>query len=459
MQILLIGAGAITSRVNLALSEQGHSVVAQIAAFTPQHMDLFDFRALIVISPESSVSPPTLVQAAERGKLLFIIAGTSDGLAAWANGAGVPAYAYPPTEIEIQRLQEDVRRAEAGNLAADEQYRRAVLGSDIAARMQGGMAIRKIAVSSPKGGTGKTTISVNLAVAFALSGITTYLVDADANAGAVQYHMRLSRITGTTLMGLMRKESSKSSAQTSAMANIASGAQYLQAFTPIESLPTLKVLPGLITDDLGDESMQNEASVESTIRGLYDAAVASGGVIIMDVGINPAHVVHRAALRLAEGIAIVIKPEIPDLAETRRWLARMISSMAASTGRQAAFEFIGSRVKLCYNQVVGDGFKASHRMLQEALREDQIDLALIPNGVIPVVDPRLTTHAVNSDRIEDILAWRYQREHIEELQPFVDSLLGFASHFVPSVRDGASRVGLLPGQVAPRKRRGLFGGR
>ena len=34
---------------------------------------------------------------------------------------------------------------------------------------------------------------------------------------------------------------------------------------------------------------------------------------IMDVGINPAHVVYRAAFKSAEGIAIVIKPEIPDL--------------------------------------------------------------------------------------------------------------------------------------------------
>ena len=52
MQVLLLGAGTVTSRLNMVLAEQGHSVVAQIAAFTPQHIDLFDFRAMVVISPE-----------------------------------------------------------------------------------------------------------------------------------------------------------------------------------------------------------------------------------------------------------------------------------------------------------------------------------------------------------------------------------------------------------------------
>ena len=80
MQVLLLGAGTVTSRLNMQLAEQGHSVIAQIAAFTPQHMDLFDFRALIVISPESSVAPESLVKVAERGKLIFVIAGVGDGM-------------------------------------------------------------------------------------------------------------------------------------------------------------------------------------------------------------------------------------------------------------------------------------------------------------------------------------------------------------------------------------------
>jgi hypothetical protein len=88
------------------------------------------------------------------------------------------------------------------------------------------------------------------------------------------------------------------------------------------------------------------------------------------------------------------------------------------------------------------------------LSEDKIDLALIPNGILPIVDARVAAQAVNSDRREDILIWRYKKEKLEELGPFSDALLGFAAHFVPAVREGAARIGLLP---QPSKKRGLFG--
>ncbi|MGD8749798.1 MAG: AAA family ATPase [Anaerolineales bacterium] len=453
MQILLLGAGSVTSRLNLLLTEHGHSVAAQMAAFTPQHLGLFDFQGMVVVSPEVSVSTESLVQAAEHGKVLFVVAGTGDGLAAWANGVGVPAFAYPISEVEKDRLLGEIRRAEAGNLAVDEQYRRAVLGSDLAARLGSGMAIRKIAVTSPKGGTGKTTVAVNLAVAFALSGVTTYLVDSDANAGAIQYHLRLEQ-AHTTMIGLLRRELSKPQVNTT-MSEIASGAAYLEAFTPLDNLATLRVLPGLVMDDLSDEALQDEERITAVLSGLYEAGVSSGGVVIMDVGINPAHVVHRAALRLAEGIAIVIKPEIPDLAETRRWIARMLGSLSGVVGREAAYEFVGGRVKLCYNQVLGKDFKAAHRTLQAALYEDEIELSLTPNGVIPVVDAGIAAHGVNSDRREDILVWRYKREKLEELKPYTEALLGFAAHFVPAVREGASRAGLLA-HPDGRSKRGLF---
>lgn len=303
MQILLLGAGTVTSRLNLTLCEHDHVVTAQLAAFTPQHLDLFEFQAMVVVSPEASVTPEGLVRAAERGKLLFIVAGASDGLAAWANATALPAFAYPPSEKEVGDLLLALRRAEAGGLAADEQYRRTVLGSDLAARIGSNLAVRKIVVTSPKGGTGKTTIAVNLAVALALCGVTTYLVDADANAGTLQYHLRLEKVN-SSLINLLRSELDRPQG---VLSEVASGATYLQAFTQLPDLPTLRVLPGLVTDDLSDQALDDEARVTEVLKGLYEAGVATGGVVIVDVGNNPAHTVHRAAMRIAEGIAMVIR--------------------------------------------------------------------------------------------------------------------------------------------------------
>ena len=452
MRILLIGAGNITSQINVQLNEQGHSVEAQMAAFQPSHIDLFDFKALLVISPEASVQTESLVKAAERGKLLLVVAGAEDGIAAWAASAHVPTFAYPPNSADMQKLLDTLRRADSGGISGDDVYRRVVLGGDTAAKLQAGMSARKIAITSPKGGAGKTTIAVNLAVAYALSGITTYLVDADGNAGSMQYHLRLQQVK-TTLIGLIRRVAAQSGKQDDIMAVVSAGGQYLNAFTQVEELPTLKVLPGLVTDDLGDQALQNEELINRIITGLYEAGVASGGVVIMDVGINPAHPVHRAALRAAESIAIVIKPEIPDLAETRRWIARMVSTLASSTGRSNAMAFVSSRVKLCYNMVVGGDFKAAHKMLQQALADDEIDMALSPNGIIPVVDPHVAAQAVNSDKPNDILVWHYKEKKIEELAPFTEALIGFASHFVPAIHEGAARAGLIAGNTRVRKKR------
>ena len=266
----------------------------------------------------------------------------------------------------------------------------------------------------------------------------------------MQYHLRLQQVK-TTLIGLIRRVAAQSGKQDDIMAVVSAGGQYLNAFTQVEELPTLKVLSGLVTDDLGDQALQNEELINRIITGLYEAGVASGGVVIMDVGINPAHPVHRAALRAAESIAIVIKPEIPDLAETRRWIARMVSTLASPTGRSNAMAFVSSRVKLCYNMVVGGDFKAAHKMLQQALADDEIEMAVSPNGIIPVVDPHVAAQAVNSDKPNDILVWHYKEKKLEELAPFTEALIGFASHFVPAIQEGAARAGLIQGNFQKKK--------
>ncbi len=457
MQIFLVGAGAVTSRLNLLFSEHGHQVAAQLAVFNPQHLEMFPCEALVVVAPEASTGPEALKQAVERGKLVIVVSAPGDGLGAWANGVGVTAYAYPPSSEEQNLLLGVLGRAAEGGAAGDDAYRRTVLGSDLAARLQSGMAVRKIAITSPKGGVGKTTVAVNLAVLFALSGVTTYLVDADANAGAIQYHLRLQqRKAASSMLSLLRQTPAAGPVQNT-LGEVAASAAYLSAFTQVPGLPTLRVLTGLVSDDLADAALQDEARITTVLKGLYEAGVASGGVVIMDVGINPAHIVHRAALRLAEGIGIVIKPEIPDIAEARRWLVRMFSQLAAQVGREAAHEFLGSRIKLCYNQVIPGRKLIGHQMLLDHLREgDHIDLNLVPNGVLPLVDPDIASEAVNGERAEDILIWRRKRERLEELEPFSQALVAYAANFIPSIVEGASRAGLINAPNG-QARTGLFG--
>jgi MinD-like ATPase involved in chromosome partitioning or flagellar assembly len=451
MKILLAGSGQVTAKLAVTVGGQGHSIAAMLATFTPNQLDMMDFDAVLIVSPEAQVSTDTLVKAIERGKKIFLLAGAQDGLVAWGASTKVPTFAYPPSDTEVDALLAELRRGDIGTINQDDQYRRAMLGGDVAARLTSHMIARKIAVTSPKGGVGKTSVAVNLAVAYALSGFTTYLIDADGNGGAMSYHLRMRTIDVRSSLILRRSQSTSQPAYQSVMAHAASAGIYYDAFSQVETLPTLKFLPGLITDDLGDKSLQNEETINSVIAGLYDVGVASNGIVIMDVGINPSHPIHRAALRNAEAISIVLKPEIPDMVETQRWISRMIAALAIRSSRDAALQFIGQRVKLCYNMVYGKHFKRTHELLLQALQAEGINLNLVANGILPIVDIERAIDAVNSSRREDILVWRYKREKNEELKDYAEALIDFAANFVPSVREGAMTVGLLPNANSKKK--------
>lgn len=447
MKVLLVGTGSVTASLTQQIMAQGHMVAGMLATVSPDQLGLFDYEGIVVIAPETSTSTETLTKAAENGKQIFICTAVSDGMAAWASATHIPTVPYPPSQTEVDSLLSGLRRGEAVDNTAD-QYRRVVIGGDAAARLMSNMVARKIAITSPKGGTGKTSVSVNLAVAYALAGYTTFLIDADGNGGALQYHMRMSETKpASTLIKLLRsaKDTARRPANDNIMASAASAGRYFNAFTPVAGLPTLKVLPGLITDDLGDQVLADESAINEVIAGLYETGVASNGIVIMDVGINPSHPVHRAALRNAEAISIVVKPEVPDLAETQRWLRRMIDSLAATSTKAAALQFVSQRIKLCYNMVYGGQFKHTHNVLLRSLQEKGLDLPLVPNGIIPIVDPQRAGDAVNSARVEDILVWRYKREKIEELEAYTGAMLDFASHFTPNIRDAAMAAGILPG--------------
>lgn len=398
-----------------------------------------------------------------KAGLAIMFATQGDALGSWAIATGVKTYAYPLSSIDLDALIKLLGQLAAGNVDLSHEYRKMSVGGDMMARIQGGMATRKIAITSPKGGTGKTTLSANLAISLGLCGVNTFLVDADANAGALPIHLRLQGTVKQTLPHVMRRAKVEKSRVSNggtltAMASIAAGGQYVDVFTPIEKLPTLRALPGLITDDLDDPIFQDEELVNSVVQGLFEVGTSMGGVTIVDVGINPAHPLHRAVLRNAEAIVIVVKPEIPDIGEVRRWINRMISSLAATTGKKAATEFIGTHVKLVYNMVHNtDVVKEVGKLLNTALAQDKIEITFAPNALIPNVDPELSSASVNSSDAKDVLIWRYLTDHVPELAPYALSIADLSSLFVPTVREAAARINLIPAEGRKKSSFSLFG--
>lgn len=454
MNIMLVGAGPVTAGFVQKLMDQGHTIAAMLGQLTPNQLEIHNYGGVVVVSPETTTSTETLTKAAELGKLIYVIAGASDSISGWAATTRVPTYAYPPSQTDTDNLLTELRRGDAGTVRADDQYRRVVLGGDVAARITSNMVARKIAVTSPKGGVGKTTIAVNLAVLYALSGYSTFLVDADGNGGTMSYLTKLDGAINkyrSSVINLLRRN-----APTPAMGQnvmVAAGGAYFDAFTPISSLPTLKVLPGLIeVNDLADPSMGNEHKVNEVISGLYDAGVSSNGIVIMDVGINPSHPIHRAALRNAEAISIIATPEATDLGAVTKWVENLISALRATSSKEAAMQFVWQRVKLCYNKVDGKEFKSTHNLLLRTLESRGINLPLVANGVIPYTDRKLARMAVNSDRIEDNLVWRYKREKCEEIGDFTEALIDYAAQFTPNIRESAAVAGVVLNSASQRKK-------
>jgi MinD-like ATPase involved in chromosome partitioning or flagellar assembly len=455
MKLILVGTGPVTASLTQKLTEQGHSVTAMLGTLTPSQLDVFEYSGVVVVSAESSISTETLTKVAERGKLIYVCGGAQDSITAWATSTRVPTISYPPSQTDVDALFAEIRRGDTGATNSEDQYRRVVIGGDAAARITSNMVARKIVVTSPKGGVGKTTIAVNLAMLYALSGYSTYLIDADGNGGTMSYLIKLNGEYRSSVIQLLRRSASPQPSYLSSNVMMAAAGAFFDAFTPMPGLPTLKVLPGLLqVNDLADPAMSDEKKVNEVMAGLYDTGVASNGIVIMDVGINPSHPIHRAALRHAEAITIVVTPEVSDLGVTAQWIENLIAALKATSSKDAAMQFIWQRIKLCYNKVDGNEFKGIHKLMLATLDAHNISMPLVANGVIPYTDRTLARAAVNSDRPEDNLIWRFKRQRPEEIKDFAEALADLATQFTPNIRDTAMSAGLLLG--APARKKSLF---
>ena len=84
MNIMLVGAGAVTAGLVQKLMEQGHTIAAMLGQLTPSQLEIHNYSGVVVVSPETTTSTETLTKAAELGKLIYVIAGASDSISGWA---------------------------------------------------------------------------------------------------------------------------------------------------------------------------------------------------------------------------------------------------------------------------------------------------------------------------------------------------------------------------------------
>ncbi|MCR9244192.1 MAG: AAA family ATPase [bacterium] len=141
-----------------------------------------------------------------------------------------------------------------------------------------------ICVAGAKGGVGKTTIAVNLAVQLAKSGYRVLLADLDPGCGDVGVHLRLAseRTVDDAAMGrcLLR-----------------------------EALVPGPAGTAVLLGQIGSTALADEPTMSSLLEQLTDVAT-SFDVVIADTGAG----ITQATMRVAERADVVLAVTTPDVA-------------------------------------------------------------------------------------------------------------------------------------------------
>ena len=156
-------------------------------------------------------------------------------------------------------------------------------------------ASRVIMVSSTKGGTGKTTIAVNLATGLAETGLRTLLVDLDVQFGDVGIVLGLDR-PGKTLHDLI------------AVADDLD-AEKLRGYV-LRHESGLAILPAPLRPEEGEAiDATRIASVLQTARGMYDAIVVDTAPLFDGPMLT--------ALDRSDQLLLVSTPDVPSMKNIR----------------------------------------------------------------------------------------------------------------------------------------------
>lgn len=165
-----------------------------------------------------------------------------------------------------------------------------------------------LAVVSQKGGVGKTTTAINLAAAFARSGIRTLLVDIDPQ-GSVRFGLGLRESGG-------------------GVAEYLEGTKQLPEIVRATSLPYLRALLAGSVADSGDHvAYQQLVATSPRLRELFDLATQRGYTVVVDTppGLGP---IVQAVMASSDRVLVPLQCEPLALQTTSQILKGIRDTIA-----------------------------------------------------------------------------------------------------------------------------------